>query len=89
MPHALEGRAEAESGHRVAGGQGGRGEAVVLSCGDSDAALRALLASYPAARDIEVRGAGLEARVEAVAPNLEDVFVAATRSDDRPREAAA
>lgn len=36
------------------------GEAVVLSCGDSDAALRALLSSYPGARDIEVRGAGLE-----------------------------
>jgi ABC-2 type transport system ATP-binding protein len=35
-----------------------------------------------------LRGAGLEARVEAVAPNLEDVFVAATRSDDRPRDAA-
>jgi ABC-2 type transport system ATP-binding protein len=37
-----------------------RGEAVVLSCGDSDAALRALLAKYPEARDIDVRGAGLE-----------------------------
>jgi ABC-2 type transport system ATP-binding protein len=37
-----------------------RGEAVVLSCSDSDAALRALLAGYPDARDIEVRGAGLE-----------------------------
>jgi ABC-2 type transport system ATP-binding protein len=36
------------------------GEAVVLSCGDSDAALRSLLAAYPAARDVEVRGAGLE-----------------------------
>lgn len=36
------------------------GEAVVLSCDDSDAALRALLAGYPGARDIEVRGAGLE-----------------------------
>jgi ABC-2 type transport system ATP-binding protein len=36
-----------------------------------------------------LRGAGLEADVEAVAPNLEDVFVAATRSDERPREAAA
>jgi ABC-2 type transport system ATP-binding protein len=37
-----------------------RGDAVVLSCGDSDAALRELLARYPAARDIEVRSAGLE-----------------------------
>ncbi|MGH9123630.1 MAG: ABC transporter ATP-binding protein [Acidimicrobiales bacterium] len=36
------------------------GDAIVLSCSDSDHALRALLAAYPAARDIEVRGAGLE-----------------------------
>ena len=37
-----------------------RGEAVVLTCTDSDAALRALLPAYPEARDIEVKGAGLE-----------------------------
>ncbi|MHB1929368.1 MAG: ABC transporter ATP-binding protein [Acidimicrobiales bacterium] len=37
-----------------------RGDAVVLSCGDSDLALRRLLARFPAARDIEVRSAGLE-----------------------------
>jgi ABC-2 type transport system ATP-binding protein len=37
-----------------------RGDAVVLSCADSDAALRQLLASYPQARDIEVHSAGLE-----------------------------
>jgi ABC-2 type transport system ATP-binding protein len=37
-----------------------RGAAVVLSCDDADGALRALLAAYPAARDLEVRGAGLE-----------------------------
>ncbi len=36
------------------------GEAVTLRCSDSDAALRALLAGYPAACDLEVRGAGLE-----------------------------
>ena len=36
------------------------GEAIVLTCSDSDAALRELLAGYPQARDIEVRGAGLE-----------------------------
>ncbi len=36
------------------------GESVVLTCGDSDAALRALLDGYPQARDVEVRGAGLE-----------------------------
>ncbi len=37
-----------------------RGDAVVLHCSDSDAAIRALLADYPDARDIEVIGAGLE-----------------------------
>jgi ABC-2 type transport system ATP-binding protein len=43
------------------------GDAVRLSCTDSDAALRALLAAEPAARDIEVGGA-----------DLEDAFVALT-----------
>jgi ABC-2 type transport system ATP-binding protein len=37
-----------------------RGEAVVLSCADSDAAIRALLAAHPQARDIEIAAAGLE-----------------------------
>jgi ABC-2 type transport system ATP-binding protein len=37
-----------------------RGESVVLRCSDSDAAIRALLASFPEARDIEISGAGLE-----------------------------
>jgi ABC-2 type transport system ATP-binding protein len=37
-----------------------RGDAVVLVCADSDAAIRALLASYPQARDIEIVAAGLE-----------------------------
>jgi ABC-2 type transport system ATP-binding protein len=37
-----------------------RGDAVVLVCPDSDAALRALLAAHPAARDVEVVGAGIE-----------------------------
>ena len=38
----------------------GRGEAVVLRCADSDAAVRALLQAYPEARDLEITGAGLE-----------------------------
>jgi ABC-2 type transport system ATP-binding protein len=38
-----------------------RGEAIVLSCRDSDAAIRALLPAYPDARDIEISAAGLEA----------------------------
>jgi ABC-2 type transport system ATP-binding protein len=37
-----------------------RGEGIILNCADSDGALRALLSRYPDARDIEVRGAGLE-----------------------------
>ncbi len=37
-----------------------RGEAVVLACVDSDAAIRALLAAHPEARDIEIAAAGLD-----------------------------
>jgi ABC-2 type transport system ATP-binding protein len=37
-----------------------RGEAVMLTCADSDQAIRALLAAYPQARDIEIIAAGLE-----------------------------
>lgn len=37
-----------------------RGEAVVLNCADSDAAIRALLQSHSEARDIEIAAAGLE-----------------------------
>jgi ABC-2 type transport system ATP-binding protein len=37
-----------------------RGEAIVLHCADSDAAIRALLAAHPDVRDIEIAGAGLE-----------------------------
>ena len=36
------------------------GEAVILTCADSDVTLRALLSRFPAARDIEVAGAGIE-----------------------------
>jgi ABC-2 type transport system ATP-binding protein len=37
-----------------------KGDAITLTCSDSDATLRDLLARYPLIRDIEVRGAGLE-----------------------------
>ena len=37
-----------------------QGDAVILTCDDADVALRALVATEPAARDFEVRGAGLE-----------------------------
>jgi ABC-2 type transport system ATP-binding protein len=36
------------------------GEAITLSCSDTDAALSALLSSFPGTRDVEVRGASLE-----------------------------
>jgi len=41
-------------------GTDSRGESVLINCSDSDAALRAFLPAFPAARDIEVTGAGLE-----------------------------
>jgi ABC-2 type transport system ATP-binding protein len=37
-----------------------RGEAIVLACDDSDAAIRDLLAKHPEVKDIEIAGAGLE-----------------------------
>jgi len=37
-----------------------RGEGIVLACSDSDDAVRALIVRYPAARDLEITGAGLE-----------------------------
>jgi ABC-2 type transport system ATP-binding protein len=36
------------------------GDTVILACSDADAALRALIAAAPGARDFEVTGAGLE-----------------------------
>jgi ABC-2 type transport system ATP-binding protein len=36
------------------------GDAVSLLCADSDAAVRALLSTFPLARDIEITGAGIE-----------------------------
>jgi ABC-2 type transport system ATP-binding protein len=37
------------------------GDAVILSCSDSDQTIRAILEHYPQAKDIEIVGAGLEA----------------------------
>ncbi len=37
-----------------------RGETAILSCTDSDAAIRALLAAYPYARNLEITSVGLE-----------------------------
>ena len=36
------------------------GDAVILTCSDSDQTIRALLERYPEAKDIEIVGAGLE-----------------------------
>src|SRR5580658_1364543 len=36
------------------------GDAITLSCSDTDAALSALLSSFPGTRDVDVRGASLE-----------------------------
>jgi ABC-2 type transport system ATP-binding protein len=59
-----------------------RGAAVTLRCTDSDAAIRALVAAFPGASDIEVSGAGLEeAFLELTAGDGED--------DDDLAEAAA
>ena len=54
-----------------------RGEGVILNCSDSDIALRALLAGYAEARDIEVSGAGLEeAFVQLTADPVSETVVA-------------
>jgi ABC-2 type transport system ATP-binding protein len=50
-----------------------RGDAVVLSCADSEAALRGLLDRFPAARDIEVHGAGLQEAFLALTGDEDDV----------------
>ena len=49
-----------------------RGDAVLLHCTDSDRAIRALLAAYPAAHDIEITGAGLEQAFLALTGDDED-----------------
>jgi ABC-2 type transport system ATP-binding protein len=53
------------------------GETVILTCSDSDTAIRALLAGYPSARDIEIAGAGLE-----------EAFLQLTGGDDLDEDAA-
>ncbi|MEU3647309.1 ABC transporter ATP-binding protein [Lentzea sp. NPDC034063] len=49
-----------------------RGDQITLTCGDSDAAVRALLTRYPQAHDIEITALGLE-----------DAFLALTGEDNR------
>jgi ABC-2 type transport system ATP-binding protein len=52
---------------------------MVLYCRDSDSALRALLRLFPAARDIEVRGAGLEEAFLELTADEDDEKVEVTR----------
>jgi ABC-2 type transport system ATP-binding protein len=53
------------------------GDAVILRCTDSDAAIRALLEAQPSVRDIEIAGAGLE-----------EAFLELTGDEDPDAEAA-
>jgi ABC-2 type transport system ATP-binding protein len=53
------------------------GDAVILRCTDSDAAIRELLARYPQLRDIDITGAGLE-----------DAFLELTSDPDSDSDAA-
>jgi ABC-2 type transport system ATP-binding protein len=50
-----------------------RGDQVTLACADSDGAVRALLAAYPAARDIEITAVGLEEAFLALTVDMEEV----------------
>jgi ABC-2 type transport system ATP-binding protein len=52
-----------------------RGDSVVLSCSDSDAAIRALVEQHPGARDFEIATAGLE-----------DAFLELTRAERPPAD---
>ncbi len=49
------------------------GDTVTLQCMSSDAAIRALLAAYPAARDIEISGAGIEEAFRQLTGDSQDV----------------
>jgi ABC-2 type transport system ATP-binding protein len=53
-----------------------RGEAIVLRCLDSDAAIRSLLERFPRAHDLEISGAGFE-----------EAFLELTRDDDHEEAA--
>ena len=54
------------------------GDAVILVCSDSDQAIRELLPRYPAARDIEITGAGLEDAFVRLTGDPDDDWVPAT-----------
>ena len=62
------------------GGADRHGDSITLHCTDADAAVRALLAAYPDAHDIEVRGAALdEAFLELTADGVDAPELEASR----------
>ncbi|MEA3185231.1 MAG: type transport system ATP-binding protein [Ilumatobacteraceae bacterium] len=72
--------ADVEALHRLPGVRTAelRGDSIIVSCSDSDAAVRALLQAFPEVRDLEITGAGLEA-----------AFLELTRDPDATAAAAA
>ena len=60
-----------------------RGDAIVLGCSDSDAAIRALLAAFPQARDIEIAAAGLEQAFLALTSERAEGAMVARTGDPR------
>jgi ABC-2 type transport system ATP-binding protein len=58
-----------------------RGEAIVLICTDSDAAIRALLDHHPDARDMEISSAGLEDAFIELTGDREETTAAAERRE--------
>jgi ABC-2 type transport system ATP-binding protein len=48
------------------------GDTAILSCADSDAAIRALLEAHPGVRDLEITGAGLEQAFLALTEDTDD-----------------
>jgi ABC-2 type transport system ATP-binding protein len=63
---------EALGGLRGVANADRHGDTVILTCADSDAALRELLSRFPDARDIEVVGANLEAAFLALTGEADD-----------------
>jgi ABC-2 type transport system ATP-binding protein len=63
------------------------GDTVILTCHDSDAALRTLLSQFPGVRDIEVQGANLEAAFLALTGEPRTEHRSAVQSESSYEEA--
>ncbi len=59
---------------------------MLLSCSDSDAAIRALLEKHPGARDIEIEAAGLEQAFLALTGDPAEPVAARQRAPADPAE---